>query len=331
MARRRFMARITRWMARRLHGLAARFERLGGVTGPAAPPAPRDPEMLALAERYPGAPEHWLRLIADHVGVAGSAVQAAEPISQPPRRAPRNQVHWPQSLPSTPPQTPPVRAAHSAGGNASRTAHRPRLAVPAHLSSPRRGELPAYTGWAGARHSLGEPSAAPGPIGRLAQRLFTQPGPVNRQELWWAGTTDDPIRQDRANPAEAPHRIASLARPTHTPAWLGEDSPAPPTLNNVDPQTQAAVPTAISPWPELPAASQPPQPAVDPAITPRGSQPFTPIGREPEVMRFDTFADSPRHPWPALPPSELGAADAQPTPPDDTRFRREQMVSQWNA
>jgi hypothetical protein len=323
MAGGRFMQRITRWMARRLHGLAARFERLGGAGGTAPMPAPRDPELLALAERYPGAPEHWLRLIAAHVGPAGAAAQALPPVSQSPRRPARNEMHWPQSLSPTP----PVRAAQSAGGNASRAAHRPRLAVPAQSSSPRRGELPAFSGPAGALAGHGQPGAAPGPIGRIAQRLFSRPGPAGRTDSWWARET----RQDRPSAVAEPQGMAPLPLPTHTPVWLGENSPAPPSFDSFDPQPHAAAPAATGPWLELPAAPQPSQHALDPAITPRGSPPFTPIGREPEVMRFDTFSGSPRHPWPVLPPSELGAADAEPTPPDDVRFRHEQMVSQWNA
>ena len=74
------MTTITRWLARHLHGLARRIEQWAGPKPAPQKPnkvnlAPHDPELVALAERYPGAPEHWLREVAAHLGVAGGDVE----------------------------------------------------------------------------------------------------------------------------------------------------------------------------------------------------------------------------------------------------------------
>ena len=81
MPRAKLMLRLTRWLARQLHGLAAKIENLSGPKRRAHIPVLRDPELVALAERYPGAPEHWLREIAAHLGLDAPGPMAAEPAS----------------------------------------------------------------------------------------------------------------------------------------------------------------------------------------------------------------------------------------------------------
>ncbi len=328
MAGSRFMGRITRWLARRLHGLAARFDRLGGTGNSAPLPAPPDPELLALAARYPGAPEHWLQAIAAHLGptLAGQISASAD---ESPRRSARPQLHWPAALS----QTPPVRAAHPGGGDASRAVHRTRLAVPAR-SSPRRGGLPATTPPIGSTTDHGSPGrdrSAPGPIGRIAQRLFMRspgPSPDSRGASVVPQTPVAPRGAEHFPAAIQPERSVDTA-------WLGGEPLAqadPISFAPLQADPAASGPSASTgPWLELPASTRGSPSAFEPAMPAHPRQRFTPIGREPELVRFETFSGSPGLPWPALPPSDLGTADAEPTPPEDARFRHEQMVSQWNA
>jgi len=282
-------------MARSLHELAARIERWSGAAStppPAAPPLP-DPTMQALSERFPGAPEHWLRLVASRMGQSaiGAAVGSARtaettraaPTPPAPGRVPRPAPPrpWPIPLgfgrkPRGPPGQPPAAA----------------------RSPPRR--TPQVHGFE---------APAPGPaIGTPAFPAADHPGHFGGQDF------DPPRRKQRFAP-----EFPSAGKGSRVD-----------TLQFAAPVSSS--PRAALALPRDGLGQEQAQPAFagPPALPPSGSE-FAPIGGEWRSGYEVRQPGERRNIWPTPPPSDHALPDAQPLHADEEASRLEQMVARWSA
>lgn len=282
-------------MARSLHELAARFERWSGAAStppPAAPPLP-DPTMQALAERFPGAPEHWLRLVASRMGQSaiGATVGTARP-AEAPRAAPASPA------PTRFPRPAPTRRwPISFGfGRKSRGSRDEPLTDPALVEG-------------GARVAEGFEAPASSPaIGAPVFPAADHSGQLGSQDF------DTPWRKQRFTP-----EFPSAGKGSRTDSLhFASPTSSPP---------RAALSLSRDGF-----ASEQHQPAFagPPALPPSGAD-FAPIGGEWRSGYEVRQPGELRNIWPTLPPSDHALPDAQPLHADEEAIRLEQMVARWSA
>ncbi len=348
---RQLLLSITRWLAWQLRAMAARIEswsvlpRAGGHHRPA--PA-IDPELAALAERYPGAPEHWLREIAAHLGgypagtergeMAPLAPVAAEPqlYQNPldpagilPRAAPR-------SSPQVRPQrrlvpgsrfrqwlvAPPIRAraatAIAGGGDAAPN----RLAWGA-LFAPATRRSHADAVRFGAAAPLPDHWQDCVPVSWMAAHGHSQaqsfaPFAADRGEdrsaaaAFTAGVSGGSADVDPASLAAAQSADHQAFR-----GFARQGGGRWPLI------LQDALPgwsetTALEHWPAIPGSAQQPRA-------------FSAIGAARPMAAIQPAVSAYLSPWPSLPISPLAVAEARPWPLDDHAMRREQQEGMWSA
>lgn len=291
----RFMVRMSRWMARSLHELAARFERWSGAAStppPAAPPLP-DSTMQALAERFPGAPEHWLRLVASRLGPSALSATVGTPRAAEGPRMPQA-----SPAPTRFPRPAPARRWPIAFGfgRKPRGGRQETQAGPDFVPVETR-ELPGFDAAASAPASSNP--AFPG---------FSDPdsnGGPGFEPAW---------RRQRFTP-----EFPSAERGPRSDA-LRFAAPATST-----PRAPLALPRDATVHDQSPPAF-----AGPPALPATGSA-FAPIGGE---WRSGYEVRQPgelRNIWPELPPSDHSVPDAQPLHADEEAIRLEQMVARWSA
>jgi hypothetical protein len=292
----RFIVRISRWMARSLHGLAARIERWSGAASTPPPVAPplHDPALHVLAERFPNAPEHWLRMVASRIGIGGaSTVHATRPALQSRPSAPRMAPRFPEGQPGR---------------------HRNSLDLPA----PPSGN-PRDTGVAGQRPN----ATASAPTGQASPPVSAS-SPASRNPNRFAygqrGSRPAPVFIERASP-ERPEPSSATEAGTRNDGHQMVRFPDPSVQ-----RTQADPIAASGPSP-FPAYSN------EPARQRHGDSNcrFAPLGGE---WRSGYEARQPgelTNIWPELPPFEPAIPDAQPLLPDEDAIRLEQMVARWSA
>lgn len=290
----RFIVRISRWMARSLHELAARIERWSGAAStppPAAPPLP-DPAMQALAERFPGAPEHWLRLVAGRMGIG--AASAATGSSRPPQA---RRLSVPQDSIAFPSPAGAPRSNRLLGSGKDRNLRSawarfidrtPDRRAPADWPEPERLERPPAESAppvSGAAHVE--------PIGFAPNRSEQRPDPE-----FPVGAPEHALAQ-----VHFPDFAANRTRPVQSRPALGlARSPAFPGI-----------------------------PETTPDKPPSDAGGFAPLGGE-WRSGYEVRQPGELHNiWPELPPRDLVIPDAQPLLPDEEAIRLEQMVARWSA
>lgn len=284
-------------MARSLHELAARIERWSGAAStppPAAPPLP-DPTMQALAERFPGAPEHWLRMVASRMGLgpietAGSANNPAAQSRRMDTAQPRS-LFPQQPLMRRPAQGPDFPAPQLAGAEA------PRFPAPVDLGSAEAATL----------RLIGANQSAP-----LEHARFAAPLRTDRSEPSFP--RDDSSRSHVQGQIES---VDSTSDPAPAPRFPDDA----PRHSRFSPRFAQAETTPAARFPELAAA------LADPA----DRQDFTALGGEWEEGYEIRQPAELRSIWPALPVSDSAVPDALPLPPDEELIRLEQMVARWSA
>ena len=340
MRRGRFLTRIARWIARVLSGMANRIDRTR--ISPAPGPARPDQALAALAERFPGAPEHWLRAVAARMPVP-SATDRPQQLGHLPARPPA------RAVPARPDPVPALTAPHPALPShrvrpaqvlrqqiAARRSHARlllpglwrRLQVPFNLLA--RGQLrslrpdPAFIGEAPAAslHPTSEaiPSAPQSRHEQRQQLLFGSPanddaaksGPgypepwfdtQSEFEEWVASRFGRALPTD---PSLMPSAYSMPAdEPHHAAMW--------PTI----------APVETRDWSQFPEAGQA-----------RQRPAFVAIGDERPGLWHQRSAI--RTPfavtqWPELPPSDAFIADAEPSPTSHDALRYEQTVGRWSA
>lgn len=296
-------------MARSLHELAARIERWSGAAStppPVAPPLP-DPSLQALAERFPGAPEHWLRLVASRMGMGaiGAVTGASNPPAQP-RRA-----------------NPPMRPRESFPAAEQQR----RRSLPFGFGRPKRGQADPNR----AAATPPDRPATPFVQGEAEPRApdrFADPSspPVSYGPTFAANHRDQ--RFEPEFPSAGRVTLQAPTEPDHTAARersgaiIRFPEIAPPRARD----SASLLTTEPSTAPRFPAfADGKPQPG------PSGERAFAPIGG---ALRSGYEVRQPgelHNIWPELPPSDLTIPDAQPMLPDEEAIRLEQMVARWSA
>lgn len=340
MRSRRFLIRIARWFARVLSGIADRIDWT--VINPAPGPARPDQALAALAERFPGAPEHWLRAVAARMP-ASSAPDRLQQLGHLPARPPARAVPARPDPVPVPTAPHPALPSHRVGPaqvlrrQVAARHNRARLLLPGlwrRLQVPfnllARGQLrsprsdPEFIGEVSAASQVAISKAIPSaPHSRPEQRqqlLFGSPanddatksvpgypepwfGTLREFEEWFAA------HFGRAPPAEPSLIPTAYSMPADEPHNAAMWSPIAPV------ETRA--------WSKFPEAGQA-----------RQRPPFVAIGEEQPGLwphRPAIRANFATTQWPELPPSDAFIADAEPAPASHDALRYEQTVGRWSA
>lgn len=328
------LGRLAQLLAQWLRGLARRLDRAAG--GAAVP----QPVLAALAERFPGAPEHWLADIARHMIAAGEPLPGID-IEMPPMDAPPvRETRSPTPTLATAPA--PARRSEPSPRTAARKA-RPALRLiggetrrqpVSETASPGRKRHTAQLHWlAASPKTVAEPSYPDTPPLRRAQTEFTgdsrQPPP---------SSPDIPFAFRKAE------RLTNL---TTAPDRIGKEAPAPTATHRSARQTFQASSEGQSRGQELAFTALAP-----PADTERSADPvfadsiripveFAPLRPAQRVSlsfpqahsphRASEWAGAPATSWPALPTPEQSIDDAPSPASPLTDLVREQMAGRWSA
>jgi hypothetical protein len=319
---------LARWIARALHGVAARLEAWSTQRGIAQAATAPTIAFDGLSARFPGAPAHWLETIAEHLGDEATAL----PIEQ-------------DGIETSVEPSTPTRSAGSAreidAGPHIRKA-RPTLVFANGKSRPQIAAGPGAIGRAKGRTSFAftSPGAKPRPSSAPSRRSMRE---AVRLLLIPGGRAANPVSEQPAAPARPRPDVASYpATPTATaPEQASERAPAKRPMARF-PQREAHCQPAAKPPPQeaaprssnvsLPAWESSPRPAIEfphgatrraPAIhvsQPALSRHASPVGIVESASR-----------WPTLPSSDATIADATPSFPTGRDDRHEQMVGRWSA
>lgn len=342
MKRGRILLRLTRLLARCLQWMSVRIEAWGGGDAvPASATAATDPVMARLAERFPGAPEQWLRAIADRLGVTavvtGDATAAAvgqmSPDVEPagPRRPPYFLSPGAHRHPPRPAW--PARLTRLAS-RALRLIGSPRTASPRPaVATPR----------ASAKRTPLAKASLPPAVSNRSPDVPAQTETLPRRAQVEARPDHPVIRPLRAKSGGASPQCASSVSTKATPAWLHWTG-----RRRVEPQfpTSADGQRAVSESLTSPARDAFPArdwwPALD---TPERIEPdFPALAERQAAARFDPIGiaqaaarqtpPSPPIPapeWPRLPPTDMAIPDAVASPANERAQRHEQAVGLWSA
>ena len=339
----RFLTKVARWIARVLSGMANRIDRPN--VAPAVGMAGPDQALAALAKRFPGAPEHWLRALAARMPPPGAEAH-----------------HQPSEQLSARPPTRAVSAGHDAVPKliASHPAPRSHRVRPVRLwrkqSAARRSSaqllLPGL--WRRlqvqlnllAHGQLRTPRQAAPLIGTAAAAVraisIAPPNPTGpslpepRPDLLFGtSANDEGTRSVSGYPAPWFSTQSGLDGADVTPCtWFDQALPIDPVQLPSTFGLPAADQNYTELWPviaptEVRAANQ------FPAVSLTRQRPaFVAIGNEPhgtaQHRHTHQTVYAATH-WPDLPPSDAFIADAEPSPAAQDALRFEQMVGRWSA
>ncbi|MGE5722095.1 MAG: hypothetical protein ACM3YM_06510 [Sphingomonadales bacterium] len=333
------LGRIAHLLARWLHQLAAWLEAAGARAS--ANPA----VMVALAERFPGAPDHWLAAVAEHLAA--------------PLEADRHSVELPEDVERA---VAPERAGAARGEPLPAVSRRDRTDA-ARAKAPPRKRRPPLRFLAGTGSTPGPPTPAQ-PL-RRGRRLVRFAQPVREERPPPAHATPGGSRPARFRAIGLPPARAQPAGPEQI-APDRADSPSAGAIGRWPSRAQSVRQEPIIPdrtglpdaepvaWP---AAPSPRWANVFPEPVPQAETPETMIGGDPRERRSELRLPQPaparrvapafghasrtapvvpsrtgpdRLDWPQLPPSDR-VVDAASTEPLDADFRHEQMVGLWSA
>lgn len=312
-------------LARLLWQLAELMRRWSAALDRLLAPLPRpDPALADLAARFPGAPDHWLRLIAERATHLAHPASEPEPPGPPPAAL---------VLPEAAGRRPAAPAA--AVDRMTRPGPRPIFAPPQAAAPattqpapapPRRPGRPVFAPpSAAARPAPGTPAPSPGAAPENHALRHLDGAAPTAAAAARAGTDEISPMPPRPVPAEPPPSrpwvasgkamrqagdplpVAAAARPDN-PAWPARPVPTPPIV---------APGEAIRGRPGPPADAGPGAPARAGGAAPR------------------SLAEGDRQPvaasWPSL-PAALPPETAVPVPaPRMARLRQLQDQGQWNA
>ena len=284
------LTRLSRWLARRLAGLAGRLETFAGTPNNTAR---IDAAVLAaLAERFPGAPEHWLRAVAAHlpsaaaISAAVPSLSARPPARVAPARPALGPAFGPSPVPVRPvphPTSPPPRV-------------RPTDRPVASTQGPRRDGLLLPRRWPRFDAAL----AFLRPVGSRSVKAANDAAPDAR---------------------EARSPISRLPAPP-------ERREPPAEFEQWGSRSERYV-TEIPQWPGLPATDRPAPAFLTGADQPRRAD-FMPIGDQASGCCAERPIMPKNSRWPAL-PAAPGDAEPWSLSPDEALLRLEQMVGRWSA
>jgi len=268
---------------------------------------PAEPAVAALAERYPGAPDHWLR------DVAARAPQPVRPVdrSEPPR--------------SADPLDGPVAAPPARPGSVQEP---PRSAYAAlRFASPRRRPAPldkTPTSGDGAPSELTPPPGPPANDARATRAAVAWPeSPAQAQAI----VENPATHRAGARPAPGwPAREPSAPQMTAqaSPATSTERSEVAPSPPEGTRQTHSWQPLELSPA-DVARLETPPRRQAHAQQAPLWPNPVDPAGPVPA----QPAAAPPR--WPDLPAGLAVVGEAVVAPPDLDRLAQEQEGRPWSA
>ena len=324
MARQDILTRVLRALADAVHALAKALERMAGTR---RPQADASAAMQAQAERFPGAPEHWLQMIAE------KAPQLADAAST---EASEEADEWG-------PAPPPLQLGRRPGREPPEEIPEPTPFGPVSTTRPwLTGQAPVVNLRPVAQETPKlAPSSKARPIGRALADLA-------RRRALAAAAAGEPQAPPKA---DAPGRDAYSAANTDGAAPSAPDAErqrpdAPASAPSVAPEVRSFRPTGGT-WatPEPPAPSndvshppapvsreEPPEAHAEPASHPRA--PLTDWPWRPHAPPRDAAGEYPRapsdQPYPPLdaPPGadhvrrsvEPGFSEAAPSPRERARF-----------
>lgn len=316
------LGRLARIIAQWLRSLARRLDHVGGPA-----PVPRT-VLQALAERFPGAPEHWLADVARHMLATGETLPVADgptsPVEHPPTypaRAP-SQSTVGQQLP--PRRTRPALrligaearrqpAAESAEGPSRRRRAPLRwlAATPSEISTQTYPDAPVTE-----RRSADLPGAFHDRKPRLSDWTLLS---RKARRLTNIAAPEDRIPPDGA-PAAPIHQPAA-----HDPFVTNHARAREQEVVFSNPAADAAHESRQS----HPPIHQPRAPLefVATRSMPRASPVFPETSRARDAAGWPPLTDEY---WPALPPHEQTIPDAPSAAAALTDLVREQMVGQWS-
>ena len=313
-------------------------------------PAGRSTAMEALSERFPGAPEHWLRVIAERAPHLAEAIVTEQAVAPEPIRPPtRLRLAWPRRRPAAP--RPPVAPSEPTDGvqpalaawPAPGTTDRPRPVFGAPPPAPERAVAPE----------------TPPPRKHARPQLRLVPQDPDRSDPTRAATPDPP-RQARRAPTAAGAPMTGLHSATTTPAvsrpalspascapapapdahWSDRDGGPSAGTWTAPPQHALRGPGA---WSAGAARSNPVRPLFTDEPAPASApDPWEPLGGQPHdrpglhsyerrpITERATFAGRDDLRWPALPPAEEDEA-AEGPPAAVERHIREQEFGGWSG
>lgn len=328
------LGRLARLFATWLRGLARRLDRAAG--GAQMPPA----VLAALAERFPGAPEHWLADVARQMIAAGEEMPSIDASPLPPESRPAEPHPRHRPMPDHPKAKARRRQTLSFIGD--RTGRTPMASgsarTPKRSPSPLRWSNSAGATREPATFQAGAATHRPGPDFPLEERLSQLPA------------------TDSSSGFRAAERLANLppaadrghAEPTFSGSARSiRDMPAMTAIHRLATRIFVSSPTSIAPdqqagfavpdsgavthQPEFPGAAERPTSPVAFATAHPARRPTLSFPHVESHRASADWGDISSAGWPALPPHDQTIADA-PTPsfsPAD--HAREQMAGRWSA
>ena len=341
----RFLTKVARWIARVLSGMANRIDRPN--VAPAAGMAGPDQALAALTIRFPGAPEHWLRVLAERMpppdAVANHQLSEQIPARPPTRAVSARHDAIPKSIASHPaPHSHRVRPVRLWRKQSSARRSSERLLLPGlwrrmqvQFNLLAHGQMPSPRPSA---PLIGSADVAPAvrATSIIPPNSAEPSPPEQRHELMFG----------RSGDGAGARSVAGYPEP-----WFSEQSGLDGAgvavaalfdqglpINSVQLPAIFAMPAGEQNFPEVwptmapaevRAASQFPAPGR------AGQRPvFVAIGDE----QFGAAQHRRTHQtgyaatlWPDLPPSDAFIADAEPSPAAHDALRFEQMVGRWSA
>jgi hypothetical protein len=319
---------IRSWVARACLGAGDLLLRWGqGLAGPEPARDDASDPLAALRQQFPGAPDHWLRIIAERApGLV--AVHRKAPAAAP--RSP---------LPLAPPAASTRTAAPSSKSRPeiARQDHRRKSVVrwiggSAEPKSARPAPVHLLTGQGPRRHArpVVLPDAADSPSHRTESAFAEKAEP--RSTAFTAPSSRDPA-PSRAPAASTPPE----ARVSPPPSKIANETADRQHENPLPPPREAG-------WPRLkerPAPENPARFATEPRPNPRhqSAAPAAEFARWPERRQptGTTERNATFDPWPELPPTRLGseatdgAMRAYQRSLRLEQLKRDQTGRLWNA
>lgn len=324
---------IRRWISRWLVAAAALARSVAAALGRSALDPADDQAMAALRDRFPGAPDHWLRMIAERAPQLAAAVPEDEVLRGPAPPPFLSAI----SDPATPPQAVPMAD--------ERRSERP---VPQRASPHRRADPHPTFGWTSAREAIrhwvatrrrhGRPSLPNWPAieaEAAAMPSFDRAEARTRQSPSWSPW---PVREPKPEtfaPADTSKRQA-IDFADREPAVHRD-----PDWTDIPP----ARPLSTAPWPPLPkqaranasfdtqsrraAPEAPTYPDRDRSL--RHPAAWHSVERRTVPRHSAAPAAPPHHRWPALPPITAEIDEVEAVSLRLSELVGEQEGGRWSA